>query len=66
MPDSSIPTGDVMLPGWARVDLAARWQVADHWSLTAACDNVLDHTYDEVVGFTASGRRVRIGLQVLF
>lgn len=66
VPDSSIPTGDVMLPGWARVDLAARWTIRDRWSVTAACDNLLDQAYEEVVGFTAPGRRLRLGLRVNF
>ena len=66
VPDSSIPTGDVMLPGWARVDLAAAWRIDEHWSLTVVCDNILDHHFEEVVGFSAPGRRLRAGLRFAF
>ncbi len=66
VPDSSIPTGDVMLGGWARADLAARWIVDEHWSVTVACDNVLGREYEEVVGFVAPGRRGRLGVQFRF
>jgi len=66
VPDSSIPTGDVMLPGWARLDILATWSVNEHWQVSAACDNLLDRAYEEVVGFTAAGRRLRIGLSARF
>lgn len=66
VPDTSIPTGDVMLGGWARVDLAARWVIDEHWSVTVACDNALGRNYEEVVGFTAPGRSGRLGAQFRF
>ena len=66
VPESSIPTGDVMLPGWARVDLAAAWHLDEHWSVTLACDNLLDRRYEEAVGFSAPGRRLRVGVHAAF
>jgi len=66
VPDSSIPTGDVMLPGWARIDLAATWKIDGHWSLAVVCENILDHAYEEVVGFSAPGRRLRTGIRFAF
>ena len=66
VPDSSIPTGDVVVDGWVRIDLAARWTIDGHWSVTVACDNAANHRYEEIVGFTAPGRRWRVGLQAWF
>jgi outer membrane receptor protein involved in Fe transport len=66
VPDSSIPTGDVRLAGWARMDVGARWTIDEHWSLTVACDNALGKDYEEIVGFTAPGRRGRLGVQFRF
>ncbi len=64
--DNSKPTGDVLLGGWARFDLAARWRVTKTCAVTAALDNALDQTYAEAVGFTAPGRRLRLGVQARF
>ncbi len=64
--DNSKPTGDVLVGGWARFDLAARWRVTKTCAVTAAVDNALDQTYAEAVGFTAPGRRLRLGVQTRF
>lgn len=66
VPDSSIPTGDITLPGWERFDLGAIWRVQENWSLTAAIENVFDADYEEAVGFPALGRTVRGGVRVQF
>ncbi len=62
LPDSAKPTGARLVGGWARADLSARWSVSKHCTLTAALDNALDQRYAEAIGFTAPGRRVRVGL----
>lgn len=64
--DTAKPTGDLTLGGWTRLDLAARWSVTREFALTAALDNALDRTYAEAIGFTAPGRRLRLGLQAQF
>ncbi len=64
--DNSKPTGDVLVGGWARLDLAVRWRVTKQFAVTGALDNALDQTYAEAVGFTAPGRRLRLGLQAQF
>ncbi len=66
MPDNSKPTGAVLVGGWARLDVAARWHVTKQFAVTAALDNALDQTYAEAVGFTAPGRRLRLGVQAQF
>jgi outer membrane receptor protein involved in Fe transport len=66
IPDSSIPTGDVWLPGWVRVDVSLRWQATDQIAIHVACDNLFDERYEEAVGFASPERRVRIGLQARF
>ena len=64
--DSSIPTGDRFLPGWRRVDLAARYQVRSGLALTAAIDNLLDAKYEEAVGVPSPGIRLRAGIEARF
>ena len=64
--DTSIPTGEVMLGGWTRLDLAAEWALTPQLDLMAAIDNALDRDYEEAVGFSARERRVRMGLRATF
>ena len=64
--DSSVPTGDRFLPGWRRVDLAARYQVRSGLALTAAIDNLLDAKYEEAVGVPSPGIRLRAGIEARF
>jgi len=64
--DSSVPTGDVFLPSWRRVDIAGRCQIARGISLNAAVDNLLDARYEEAVGVPSPGIRVRGGIETRF
>jgi len=66
VPDSSVPTGDVLLDGWTRLDLAVVWQPGNRAGLTLAVDNMLDRAYEEAIGFPSPGRRVRAGLRLRF
>jgi vitamin B12 transporter len=66
VPDTSIPTGAAVLDNWARLDLAAVWRVRPGLELTLGADNALDANYEEAVGFTAPGRRLRAGLRAEF
>ncbi len=66
VPDSSIPTGDVVLGSWMRLDLGAAWRVRERLSLTLALDNALDSDHAEVVGFTTPGARLRAGVRAEF
>jgi iron complex outermembrane receptor protein/vitamin B12 transporter len=64
--DSSVPTGEVFLPGRRRVDLAARYQLRRALTLTAAIDNLFDARSEEAIGFRSPGVRIRGGLEVKF
>lgn len=64
--DSSIPTGDLTLGDYTRVDVSAIWAWSQNGRLTAAVDNVLDTRYEEAVGFPAPGIRVRMSLRLTF
>jgi outer membrane receptor protein involved in Fe transport len=66
LPDTSKPTGAVMVGGWMRAEFTARWRMTERLALTAALDNAFDQTYAEAVGFTAPGRRLRVGMQSQF
>jgi vitamin B12 transporter len=64
--DSSVPTGNVTLDPWGRVDLSATWRVREHVSLYFEIDNLLDANYEEAVGFRAPGIRPRAGVRAQF
>ena len=61
--DSSIPTGQRILPSYTRLDLALTWDLEDSLQLNVAIDNVGDSSYEEAIGFRATGRRARISIQ---
>ena len=44
------------LGGYGRVDLAARWHFAPHWSLGLRVDNLLDQDYETAYGYATGGR----------
>ena len=64
--DSSVPTGDLDLAPYTRVDLAVTWKVKPTWRFLFAIDNLLDEKYEEFVGFPAPGISPRIGLRKTF
>jgi vitamin B12 transporter len=63
--DFSIPTGEVELPGRTTFDVVARWR-SSTWAASLAVDNVFDRRYEDFVGFTAQGARVRGAIQLFF
>ena len=63
VPDTSVPTGDVLLNRWTRVDLHAVWKVRENLDLTLALDNAFDADYEEAVGFPSPGARFRAGIR---
>ncbi len=64
--DSSVPTGDVVLPAWWRMDLAARYAVRRDVTLLLAVENLFDRKYEEAVGVPSPGARLRGGVEVRF
>jgi outer membrane cobalamin receptor len=64
--DSSIPTGDVTLDPYARVDLAVNWSVTSAVAVLLAVENLFDADYEEFVGFPAPGINPRLGVRVRF
>ena len=64
--DSSIPTGDVELDGYARVDTSVTWTINEYLKTYFAVDNLFDTDYEQFVGFKAPGIRPRIGVQGKF
>ncbi len=64
--DSSIPTGEMQLSGWTRLDVDLDWRVRDELSLMLAIDNLLNSQYEEAVGFLSRPRRVRTGMVFRF
>lgn len=65
-PDSSIPTGDVTLDAYVRVDVAAVWTHNDVWRVFLTVDNLFAADYEEFVGFPAPGSNPRLGVQARF
>jgi outer membrane cobalamin receptor len=63
---SSVPTGQLSLDSYERVDLALSHDFSEQTTLFAALDNVLDEDYQEAVGFPNAGIQFRLGASVSF
>lgn len=61
--DSSIPTGDLALKSYNRVDVVATYRFSDRLRAQISFDNLLDEDYYEAIGFPAAGMRARIGIR---
>ncbi len=64
--DSSVPTGDVLLPEWRRLSLAGRYEVHRGVALTVGVENLLNARYEEAIGFPSPGVRLRGGIEARF
>jgi outer membrane cobalamin receptor len=64
--DSSIPTGDVRLDAYTRVDVSASWQASEHFEAYVALDNLTDQQYEQFVGFESRGIAPRAGVRVSY
>lgn len=64
--DNSIPTGELRLGAWQRVDLNLAWAVTPRLRLALAVDNLLDASYEEAIGFPAAGIRPRLAARYRF
>ncbi len=60
--DSSIPTGEVKLDNYVRVDAAITWSMHPKATLRGAIDNVFDEHYDLAIGVPANGITPRVNL----
>ncbi len=63
---SSVPTGQLSLDSYERIDLALSHDFSEQTTLFAALDNVLDEDYQEAVGFPNAGIQFRLGASVSF
>lgn len=64
--DSSMPTGQIELDDYHRVDLSIGWQPKPRLRIALAIDNVLDADYEEAIGFPAAGFRPRLSAQFVW
>jgi vitamin B12 transporter len=62
--DSSIPTGEVRLGSYSRLDLSASRQLGEHARLLFRIANVTDEDYQEYVGFPSAGATASLGLKL--
>jgi len=53
-------------PGYARFDLATRYNLGRGISFYARASNLFDKRYQDVLGFPALGRDIRLGLNYRF
>lgn len=58
--ESSIPTGDLTLDSYYRLDLSINWQYSPNWMVSGVIDNVTDENYQETVGTDSPGITARI------
>ena len=59
---SSVPTGNVTLPHYARLDIAATYRLNEAVDLRGAIDNLTNERYQDNPGFPSPGRALRIGI----
>ena len=64
--DSSIPTGDMILDGYSRVDAAVTFRQSDALDIVLSMDNLFDEDYQEAIGFPSPGTRARLGIRYQF
>jgi outer membrane cobalamin receptor len=64
--DSSIPTGDMFLSSYDRVDVTATFRYTSKLHAVVALNNLFDENYYEAIGFPATGMRARLGVRYLF
>jgi len=62
--DSSIPTGELELDDYRRLDVNLKWKAHSNLSFSLALDNLMDESYQEAIGFPSPGRRARLGLRL--
>ena len=60
--DSAIPTGNVDLDSYVRVDFSTEYRYKD-WLASVKIDNLFNESYQEAVGFESPGLRARIILE---
>lgn len=64
--DNSLPTGQLTLDDYHRVDLNVGWQATPRLRIALAVDNLLDADYAEAIGFPAPGLRPRLSARYRF
>ncbi len=64
--DSSIATGQITLPGYAKYGASAQYEINDNLNLSLNIDNALGKTYQDAVGFKVDDQQVRAGLTYQF
>ncbi len=61
--DSAIPTGDRYLDPYILINAAMIWTPTPNWEAFIAIDNLLNSSYQEMIGFPAPGINPRFGLR---
>ncbi len=64
--DSSIPTGDMFLDDYNRVDVTATYLSSDSLNILLSFTNLLDEDYEQAIGFPSPGTRARLAVRYLF
>lgn len=64
--DSSIPTGDMFLDAYNRVDVTVNFRPMKDLHLLLSVDNLFDKDYAEAIGFPSPGARIRLGIRYQF
>jgi outer membrane cobalamin receptor len=64
--DSAIPTGDMVVTGYDRVDVTATFTPSVKLNVLLSIDNLLDEDHYKAIGFPSPGTRARLGLRYRF
>ena len=64
--DSSVPTGDQVLPSHQTIDVSVNYRVRAGIELRFSVDNLNDEAYEAAIGFPDLGRRLRASVNGAF
>lgn len=62
--DSSIPTGEIILPSYWRLDTTVSWILKNNYRISFSLDNTFDAHYQTAIGFPAPERRLRVAVRL--
>ena len=64
--ESSIPTGNLVLDSYYRIDISANWQSSRVWIFGASIENLTDQDYQEIVGTDSPGISARLSVMAKY
>jgi len=64
--DSSIVTGNIAMPGYTTVDFSAIQKIGSNIKIKLSMKNLLNENFEEILGFPAAGRVMKLNMKYIF